>query len=889
MEAKEFTRMDTKMVLPCRDGGLQVGTVCRNELAHLLYIGMSMLRNKRNELAHLIYNGMWMLRNKRNELAHLIYNGMSMLRNKVTTTYKKPMKNLLQEAMAKDWFDSKLVDLLMDTFNIDLLEAIMKEYTRRLRRSNCLDFDDLLGLGDPDQAIYSWRGAVPENMSEVFEEDFPMCNTVFLTGNYRSGSNILKASEGVLSMGGMPALHRELRAERQILGHVEHRLVANEREEAEWTARKIRLLASDGIPLSEMAILYRRNVQSRLFQEMLSARNIPYRVIGDIAFYSRAEIKDTVCFLRLAASPASDTIALSRIINTPPRGIINTPPRGVGAKAEETMQAAAAELDTSLAGLLFGNIPDVVLSRDEVETLLNEADRHHTQLNRHNHLESSIRARQLVNQTIETQTPLSPFCPGLLFGDIHDVVLSREEVETLLKEADRHHTQLNRHNHLESSTRAPRLVNQMTYKISPALFPLPRPPVWRQSRRCPQPQRGLLFGDIPDVFLSREEVETLLKEVDRHHMQLNSDRIRAKEEGRTAASDSKKKPKYEIGLPDCALCLAPEFPAELSAIKLSSTCKAAIVLLRNMIVLMRNTARKKPKYEIGLPDCALCLAPEFPAELSAIKISSNCKAAIVLLRNMIILMRNIARYMSLDKVVTLLLLASGYQQHIKDGGLGTGNPTKKLGYLRVFCNIAGSPDQWMRKGRRRASSQPGSLSSAGSVDSGGFTSDEIEWTEDMSEADEAEEDFDDEELVGLTSLLEHVALSREMDERKDDAVRHVEVLEVDLEVEVVGRGLEYRCVFFTAFEEGLVPNVRMNEATNYAEEKRLAYVGTTRAKDKLYIITAKMRNLYGSPKGRKQCAPSRFLGPLADQLGLDLVRSGYLSKVAAFPEDSALW
>ncbi|MCQ9155063.1 ATP-dependent helicase [Acidomonas methanolica] len=175
-------------------------------------------------------------------------------------------------------------------------------------------------VGDDDQSIYSWRGAEVENILR-FEQDFPGARIVRLERNYRSTAQILAAAAGLIAHND-GRLGKTLRPGRedaegepvQVVG------VWDSDEEARIVAGAVERLRADGHSLAEMAILMRAGFQTRPFEEQLMTRGIPYRVVGGLRFYERAEIRDCLAYLRVLAQPADD-LAFERIVNVPRRGM----------------------------------------------------------------------------------------------------------------------------------------------------------------------------------------------------------------------------------------------------------------------------------------------------------------------------------------------------------------------------------------------------------------------------------------------------------------------------------------------------------------------------------------------------------------------------------------
>lgn len=176
----------------------------------------------------------------------------------------------------------------------------------------------IMVVGDPDQSIYGWRGA-DMNMILNFEKDFPKAKVVVLEQNYRSTSNILGAANGLIR-NNSKRKPKKLWTSRTG-GETIHVLLArNEREEAAFIAGEVLKLRNAGFPFGDMAILYRINAMSRLYEESLLRVDVPYRIVRGTAYYERREVKDVIAFMRLAVNPA-DSAALDRIGNIPTRGL----------------------------------------------------------------------------------------------------------------------------------------------------------------------------------------------------------------------------------------------------------------------------------------------------------------------------------------------------------------------------------------------------------------------------------------------------------------------------------------------------------------------------------------------------------------------------------------
>lgn len=193
---------------------------------------------------------------------------------------------------------------------------------------------NLFVVGDPDQSIYSWRGANIRNILD-FEKDFAGATVVRLEQNYRSRENILEAANALIA-------HNQSRYKKNLWsdrGQGEKITIfvgSSEREEAFFVIHEIeRLRTFHNVPLKEIAIFYRTNFQSRLFEDFLIKQRLPYIIVGGISFYHRKEIKDLLSFLHMIESDC-DFIAFARTINLPKRGIGETTLEKIRMRATET-------------------------------------------------------------------------------------------------------------------------------------------------------------------------------------------------------------------------------------------------------------------------------------------------------------------------------------------------------------------------------------------------------------------------------------------------------------------------------------------------------------------------------------------------------------------------
>jgi DNA helicase-2/ATP-dependent DNA helicase PcrA len=201
---------------------------------------------------------------------------------------------------------------------------------------------ELCVVGDADQSIYAFRGATIRNIVE-FEQDYPDATVILLEQNYRSTQNILAAANAVVSRnaGRKPKnLWSDAGEGALITGYV----ADNEHDEAAFVAEEVDRLTDEGLATpGDVAVFYRTNAQSRVFEEIFIRVGLPYRVVGGVRFYERKEVRDLLAYLRLIANPA-DEVSLRRVLNVPKRGI--------GDRAEEYIVSYAGRERISFAEAL---------------------------------------------------------------------------------------------------------------------------------------------------------------------------------------------------------------------------------------------------------------------------------------------------------------------------------------------------------------------------------------------------------------------------------------------------------------------------------------------------------------------------------------------------------
>ena len=176
----------------------------------------------------------------------------------------------------------------------------------------------IFAVGDDDQSIYGWRGARIENILS-FTKDFPRALTVRLEQNYRSTQNILDAANALIENND-GRMGKNLWTDGARGEPIRLYTAFNEQDEARFVAERINEWVEQGNRRDEVAILYRSNAQSRVFEETFIGLGIPYRVYGGLRFFERAEIKDALAYLRLVANRRDDT-SFDRVVNHPPRGL----------------------------------------------------------------------------------------------------------------------------------------------------------------------------------------------------------------------------------------------------------------------------------------------------------------------------------------------------------------------------------------------------------------------------------------------------------------------------------------------------------------------------------------------------------------------------------------
>ncbi|NOI68184.1 DNA helicase II [Vibrio sp. 99-8-1] len=242
-----------------------------------------------------------------------------------TTELLRENKFIRQHYQAR--FKHILVDEFQDTNNIQYA------WLRMMAGKDCR----VMIVGDDDQSIYGWRGAKVENIHK-FTEEFLSVSTIRLEQNYRSTKTILKAANELI-INNTERMGKELWTDGNDGEKISVYSAYNELDEARFTVSKIKAWQESDGSLSECAMLYRNNAQSRVLEEALIQAGLPYRIYGGMRFFERQEIRDALSYLRLMANRRDDA-AFERVVNTPTRGL--------GDKTLETIRAAARDRGETL-------------------------------------------------------------------------------------------------------------------------------------------------------------------------------------------------------------------------------------------------------------------------------------------------------------------------------------------------------------------------------------------------------------------------------------------------------------------------------------------------------------------------------------------------------------
>ncbi|EIN5961758.1 DNA helicase II [Vibrio cholerae] len=245
----------------------------------------------------------------------------------------------------REHYQARFKHILVDEFQDT--NAIQYAWLRMMAGAQ----SNVMIVGDDDQSIYGWRGARVENI-EKFTREFPSVNTIRLEQNYRSTKTILEASNTLIA-NNSERMGKQLWTEGLVGEPISVYSAYNELDEARFVVSKIKGWQEQGGTLTDCAILYRNNAQSRVLEEALLQASLAYRIYGGMRFFERQEIKDALSYLRLINNRNDDT-AFERVINTPPRGL--------GDKTLETIRFAARDRGCTLWDASVGLLNDQVLT-----------------------------------------------------------------------------------------------------------------------------------------------------------------------------------------------------------------------------------------------------------------------------------------------------------------------------------------------------------------------------------------------------------------------------------------------------------------------------------------------------------------------------------------------
>jgi len=249
--------------------------------------------------------------------------------------------------------NSEIAEYYADRFKYILVDEYQDtNYPQyRLLKILAAKHNNICVVGDDDQSIYGWRGADIRNILE-FEKDFGSRNIIKLEQNYRSSQSILNAANSVIK-NNTGRKQKSLWTENPIGDGIVYHCANTEHYEAEFVCRTIRELMNKEDNLSNYAILYRTNAQSRVIEETMLRYGMRYKIYGGLRFYSRKEIKDIIAYLRVCENP-NDDVSLKRIINIPKRGI--------GSATIAVLEKSAAEMELSIYSILTNDFLNGKLS-----------------------------------------------------------------------------------------------------------------------------------------------------------------------------------------------------------------------------------------------------------------------------------------------------------------------------------------------------------------------------------------------------------------------------------------------------------------------------------------------------------------------------------------------
>ncbi len=258
-----------------------------------------------------------------------------------------------------------------DTFKYVLIDEYQdtNEAQYTLTKMISAKYKNICVVGDNDQSIYSFRGSNYKNILN-FEKDYKNAKVIMLERNYRSTKQILDVANCIIKNNTLRK-DKNLWTKEESGSKVRYHRASNEKDEASFVTSEIKTLMKDN-PLSEIAVLYRTNAQSRNMEEALLKENIPYKVIGSMYFYKRKEIKDLLSYLNVIYN-SSDDISLLRVINVPKRGIGDKTIENLTIKANKNHTSLYDAIDSGKE-LEFKNIIEDIKSKQDNMSLTELVD-----------------------------------------------------------------------------------------------------------------------------------------------------------------------------------------------------------------------------------------------------------------------------------------------------------------------------------------------------------------------------------------------------------------------------------------------------------------------------------------------------------------------------------
>ena len=739
---------------------------------------------------------------------------------------------------------------------------IYEEYRKELRKANALDFDDLLletvkllklstevrqryqrryqylmideyqdtnrpqyelikllagpehnvcVVGDEDQSIYSWRGADIRNILE-FERDFPEAQVIRLEQNYRSTQNILEAASAVVAHN-TQRKGKNLWTARQGGANIGYYEAPDGENEALFTAdyisRYLQKVAEEGNDAVRVAVLYRTNSQSRLMEEAMRRYQLKYQVVGGFSFYERAEIKDMISYLKLISNP-DDSIALLRVINTPPRGI--------GKTTVETLERLSLETGIPLWSALHEAVERQLLPGRAVAALKNFQE-----------IIEDARA-MLLGSFVERVDETA--------GSIEDRVA--QPPSAVLEDAS-----------LEDASFDPEELGQ---NIS-----------FDFGENIEEPAAGAQTSVLPagaELEITENGIAAVVDEKSLSKIKKKFERL-----ARKAGS-------LKIQPPELHVHSLNSFPVRY---KITFSFKPPVINGWELLGILHHKegqtevhpmegAQVPAQYWNAAPDCDHCQTHQKRKDTFILENEASDLRQVgrTCLRDFFLGMNPDALTYLSDAIVSL-------KNEIT--ALAPTEPVNQSPVIEVIESLPDEPQthEILQQGFR----SPGGTASVPEVlkfliDRTGYirqleeenTPESLARIENLRELVNAAMDSRD-RGESLTEFLDHAALVSDVDTYDPRG-------QITLMTLHSAKGLEFNLVFLIGMEDGLFPHSRtFNDPVQMEEERRLCYVGMTRAMDHLVLSRARYRRRYGTDMPEAS-TPSRFLDEIPPRLLEDI-------------------